>query len=140
MKKIFIVLLLTLSGCAGIETLTPTQSLGTGAVGGAVAIKTVEKVKEVFTPEYKLLVHPFEICSLTDPETITCWLVPCGEDMNCQTNFTRSEWIQSNAKILTVRHSLIANVANFCDKNEDACVDYLGHYEGEKVIIVEDKE
>ena len=138
MKNILLVFLLTLSGCAGIESLTPAQSISGGALAGAVTVKTVQEVKKVFTPEYKLLVHPFEICTLIDTESITCWLIPCDKNQTCEQHFTRSEWIQSNEKILTVRHSLISNVANFCDKNEDACIDFLGHYEGEKVIIVED--
>ena len=138
--KILILTLLLMTGCGGLETLTPQQSLGAGAVAGAVTAKTVEKVKEVFTPEYKLLVHPFLICDISEDgqNGITCFIIPCPSDSTCQHTYSREEWLESNRKVLSVRHSLIANVADFCKANEDACIDFLGYFEGEKVVITED--
>ena len=135
MKKIFLISFLALAGCEGIETLTKEQSLGVGAVGGAVVGKTVEKVREVFTPDYKLLVHGIEICDISSEDSITCYLVPCQPEKTCTQEYERTDWINSNGKVITVRHSLVANVAQFCNKNPDACQDFWAFYDGSKVVI-----
>ena len=135
----FLLMLIFLTGCAlpGIQEVTPRQAVGAGAVTGAVATKTIEKVREVFTPHYPLLVRPLEICILE--QKITCHIVPCHEDGKCTKEYAWGDWIESNSRVLTVRRSLVASVSVFCDKNADACKHYAGYYEGEKIVIVEDE-
>ena len=63
------------SGCANLTE--SDQAIGVGAVGGAALTHTVTKIKEVFTPKYRLQVEPIEICGPVTGEQITCFLIPC---------------------------------------------------------------
>ena len=136
-------LFLFLIGCAGVpgvQQVTPNQALGVGAVGGVAVSKATEKVKEVFTPEFHLLVRPVEICDIEGEGNIKCHLLPCDDDKQCVIEYNRDEWLANNRKVLTVRRSLFVSVISYCEKNKLACKNYIGYYEGEKIIIVEDKE
>ena len=135
-----LLLFLILTGCAGIEQVKPEKALGGGAVSGAVAVKTVEKIKEVFTPEYRLLFEPIEICSIGSENGITCFLVPCLEgEESCTIRYQKDEWLESNSKVLTLRTSSLTNIKLFCEKNKDACEYYKGYYSGSKIVLLEDK-
>lgn len=135
---LFWVLLALNTGCAGVEELTPGQLGSIGAVGGAVVTKTVEKTKKIFTPHYRLLKRPLEICDITDMWTVTCFLAPCPDNHKCSITYKMANWIKDNPKIITVKRSLLASVVAFCEKNPNACLNYVGYYKGEKIIIVSD--
>ena len=138
-SSIFIFLFsLPLLGCAGID-VTPTQSaLGGGAVTGAVAVKTIEKVKEIFTPKYPLLVKSIEICDLTLDDKVKCFLVPCSNEDVCVITRDKEEWIEENPKVITMRTSSLPAIRAFCLHNEKACEEMRSEYEGYKIIIMED--
>ena len=133
-----IILFVFMTGCAGMHgPMVNNPSLGAGAVGGAVAAKAAEKIKKVFTPVYPLYLPPHEICDInSSPLFVTCYVVPCKE--NCTVSYDKQEWFDQNPKVLTVRSSVIPSVIEFCSKNKEACVYYIGEYAGYSIVITED--
>ena len=133
----YLLLLLFLTGCAGIE---PRSAAG-GAVGGAILAETIDKAKEVFTPHYPLIKNPFEVCDITQKDKVTCYIIPCKIKEKCQVVLTKDEWYNNNFKVISVEHSLVVEVLRFCKKNPGACKDYIGYYnEGGTIIIKEEKK
>ena len=130
-----------LSGCAGITPDVDPRSLGTGALGGVALTKTVEKVKEVFTPDYPFLFRPIEVCDIVKSSLfVECYLIPCHEDGKCSVKYGKDKFFKDNPKMITVQRSLFASAKDFCKRNEDGCQLYIGHYEDQKIVILEDKK
>ena len=129
--KFLLLFLFILGGCAttDISSLDP-KSVATGAT----VVKTVEKIKEVFTPHYPLLNNPSEICDITS-DPVTCYLVPCSEEGDCAVRIDKATFLENNPKIVTIRASQVVEIVKFCEKNPKACEEYSGHYEGQKIIL-----
>ena len=135
------------TGCAGLLGTGPisqTQSGLGGAIGGAAAVKVVEKVKEVFTPKYPLYLQPIELCVLG--AEVTCSLAPCTEDCDIKMSF--SEFVAwqkelqgtENPKVATLRTSAkqINTMQEYCRKNDEAekaCIDQISQYEGQTIVV-----
>ena len=129
----YLIAMLFLVGCA-----TEVPETLKGAAGSAVVIKTVEKVKEVFTPHFPLLAKPSEICDITtDP--VTCYVIPCVDDKDCVLKWDRNEWFKNNPKVFTLESNVVVEIVKFCDKNPDACLRYKGFYSGKKIVLMEEK-
>lgn len=106
---------------------------------GVAGTKAVQAIKSAFTPEYLLQADAIEICDLTKPDKVTCFLVRCiAEDEMCSHTWDRAEWEEANPKVITVRSSLLVNVKHFCEKNIKACQSYVGEYNGAKIVLTED--
>ena len=129
----FLIFLCFLGGCGPVNQ---SQTAGAGALGGIVATKTIQNIQKNFTPNYPLQVNPVEICALTDPENVTCVIVPCVPHGTCQRIQSRADWIAENPKILTLSSSAIPAIKLFCEKNKGACETFLGEYDGEKILVV----
>ena len=134
-----LLLMLMLTGCAGFQELSPKQTGGLGVVGGVALEKTVKGVKKVFTPDYKLLKRPLEVCDITSETVfVTCYILPCAPDRDCSVRYVKKKWFEDNQKVLTVRRSLLVAVTLFCEKNPEACKKQVGYYEGKKVVIIDE--
>ena len=134
----FLILFLFLAGCAGLplQTQSPAGIAG-GALGGVAVTKTIEKVKEVFTPHYLLQVQPVEICDITgDP--VKCFIIPCDNESLCMVGYERVEWFANNPKVQTIRTSQVTAILEFCQHNLKACENYQGHYQNKTIVIVKE--
>lgn len=129
--------LLILSSCADIAD---PASVGAGAVGGAVTVKVVEKVKEVFTPHFPLIVNPSEICDITKEDIVTCYVIPCSDDteQNCEIHTPKEQWMIDNPKVYTLRSASVVEILNFCGRNEGSCEDILGEYSAGKIVLTKE--
>ena len=134
------VLFLGLSGCGGLLETDSTSAVG-GAVAGAATVKVVEKVKEVFTPHFPLIVNPTEICDITGSDTVTCYVVPCSDISgdSCEITTPINEWFADNPKVYTLRSASVVEILNFCGRNEGSCEDFVGKYSGGKIVITKDE-
>ena len=131
--KILLFMSVFLMSCAQNVQKTPPEAVALGSV--AVA-KTVEKIKEVWTPKYPLIVNPAEICDIThDP--VKCYIVPCHE--NCERHIPLGEFVRDNPKVVTVSSSLMVEAVLFCKKNLSACEKYIGQYENKKIVLTQDE-
>lgn len=132
-----IIIGLILISCADVSD---TANVVGSAVGGATTVKVVEKVKEVFTPHFPLIVNPSEICDITDEEFVTCYVIPCSDDSetNCEIKTEKEKWFLDNPKVYTLRSASVIEILNFCGRNEGSCEDYLGEYSAGKIILVRD--
>ena len=135
MKTLFLCIVsLLFVSCAGMDISAASKpQIGGGVVAGAAAVKTVERIKEVFTPEYPLYLQPIELCTL-DRE-VTCFLVPCQK--NCVITLSFEEFVELNPKVATIRTSSkqINAAQAFCEKNKEACVDQISQYEGKTIVV-----
>ena len=128
-----------LTGCAGITPDVDPRSLGGGVLAGAALTKTVEKVKEVFTPDYPFLYRPIEVCDLLKSSLfVECYLIPCHEKGKCSIKYGKDKFYKDNPKMITVQRSLFASAKDFCKRNEDGCQLYNGYYQDQKIVILED--
>ena len=137
MYKILIFLFFT--GCAGLGSITEGPIDPASVATGATVVKTVEKIKEVFTPKYPLLNNPQEICDITS-DPVVCYVIPCVEGGNCEVHIDRSEFLTNNPKVVTIQTSMAVEVVSFCNKNPDACESYSGEYKNLKIILTKDKK
>lgn len=138
MKLLVILLIVIQIGCAGFppSRISTGQAAGAGAIAGAATQKVVERVKEVFTPKYPLYLPPHEICDISSSSVVvTCYLIPCEKD--CKRSVGWPEWAKNNPSVLTVRQSAIPAAIEFCKKNEEACVEQIGEYAGQTIVIVD---
>ena len=135
-----IIMALCLTGCAGVQHLSPERAIGGGVATGVVAGEVAKKVKEVFTPQYLLQFESVEVCGLDKPDKVTCYLIPCEDEDNlCSATWDKDEWLAQNPKVMTLRSSLIIPAKHFCQKNPNACDKYIGYYSGYKIFVKEDK-
>ena len=123
-------------GCGGLDFLrqaTPQQTGAGGVVAGAAAVKIQEKAVEIFSPKYPLYMQGVELCVLG--KVVTCSLVPCNE--NCEISVPFDIFVQQNPKVATLRTSVkqLNAVNEFCKENEDACIEQLYAYDGEKIVV-----
>ena len=54
MVKLILISMLWLVGCAGVQHLGPEKAIGGGVATGVVAGEVAKKVKDVFTPKYRI--------------------------------------------------------------------------------------
>ena len=136
MRYLFLIFFLT--GCAWVEK-DPAEA-GKVAAGTVAVVKTVEKIKEVFTPKYPLIVNPAEICDITkDP--VQCFVVPCHpHEGECETHIPYKEFLSENPKVVTISASLVVETVNFCNKNPKACEKFWGQYKNQKIILTKEEE
>ena len=109
-----ILALLVLTGCGTLNKEADSTSALQTAVGTAAVIKTVEKIKEVFTPHFPLLVFPSEICDISE-DPVVCYVVPCANGP-CENKVDRQEWLNNNPKVVTIEASMVVEMTKFCKK------------------------
>ena len=137
-KLLFLLFIFT--GCADLANVDSSSAVG-GAVAGATTVKVVEKVKEVFTPHFPLVVNPTEICDITGEDEVKCYLIPCSDisGKNCEIITPIHEWFADNPKVYTLRSASVVEILNFCGRNEGSCEDFVGKYSGGKIVITKDE-
>lgn len=127
---------LFLFGCAGQENLLKKNTPRDIAIGAAGA-EVIDKIKESFTPVYRLYLQPLELCSYSE-NIVTCNLIPCISD--CTTTFTLKEFLEKSPKFASLQSisKFINANKEFCKKNEDFCVDQVFRYASGEIILVHD--
>ena len=142
-------------GCSD-QLLMPTpmntkQVGGIGFAGGVAAERTKQAISESLTPNFPLHKTPIVVCSLFEP-AISCIVVPCKWDEKedqykneCILEFDSLEaFAEFSPKVIPLAVSAfqITAIVKKCEKDKEtkeACVEHLGHYEGQTFIITEKK-
>ena len=141
----FSFVLLAFSACQTPLPVTKEQGLGAGA-GLATAV-AAEKVKEAFTPDFKLNVYPSKFCEFRPKHGVQCVLVPCaleakGKDAiqaNCVTLEPVEDFWEREVKVESLDTSglKMSAILNFCKKYPKKCVHYAGQFHEKTIVLTE---
>ena len=132
---------LFLTACAGITGVQQTnpRDVGGGVLGGIALEKTIQKTREVFTPTFKLIFDPVEICDIVSSDTeVVCVLVPCSQG-ECSATYDKRNWFKNTPKVIPVAQSLLVPVSKFCTQNQEACLKKRAEYDKNLTIILTEK-
>ena len=157
MKILLAISMLFYVSCGGLGQIVDAPSAGGGVVAGAAVAAGAEKVNKVITKylkaKYPLIVHPTEICDLSQVDKVICYIIPCHLEegdkdfqTRCQTEYATGDWLKANPKVATITLNNVASVLDFCKKNvEEVECDFKEglydlHSKGIKSIILVDQE
>ena len=144
-------LLLFLSACAPLETITRDQakSGGVGFAAGVATAKTAEVVKKTLTPEFKVQSYPQKLCERIQGGLIQCLIVPCAVETegkeaieaHCITRESEDAFWEREVKVESLDTSAeqLSAVKNFCERLPHQCVIFSGQFKNQTILFQEAK-
>jgi len=132
-----------LISCAELQTINRHQATGLGVGTGILAGKTIERAKEVFTPQYDLREYPSELCEPAESiDTIKCVIVPCeleneGDKAACEVYMSFAEFWGSRGPVegIDTTSKKTIEFLSFCEHYPDRCKKILAKYKGKTIIF-----
>lgn len=134
----FLILVVAVLACAPLSNKT-SGAVVAGGVAGSLINETATKVESSLKPEYAIYAYPMELCSWGEEDMMECRIVPCLflDKTLCVKEMSFEEFKAQNPKVPTLTLTLkqFSAIINKCKKNPDLCIEYIGKYSGERVVV-----